>query len=65
MVYTCDSISPSLLSQQLPEGKQLSLGYFIPHLIHLQIVSPEYENSHKSLENELARASKSTFTSAF
>ena len=38
--YACDSISPSLLSQQLPEGNQLFLGYFIPHLIHLQIASP-------------------------
>lgn len=34
-------------------------------IIHLQIISPEYENLHKSLENELARTSKLTFASAF
>lgn len=56
---------PQRLSQLLPEGKQLVWGFFIPHFIRLQIISPENGSCRTSPRKELARASKSTFTSAF
>ncbi|TRZ26957.1 hypothetical protein HGM15179_000002 [Zosterops borbonicus] len=45
-------------------GEAINSPYYDCHFAP-EIISPKYENLHKSLENELARASKSTFPSAF